>query len=202
MVQYNEQTKQFEDNGKVIEAAAILLLIDRLTSVGKREAKRISGRLERGEISVAQWRAAIAELLKSAHIIAASVGRGGRSRMTQSDWGKVGNKLRWQYGFLDKFTRSIVSGAVVIGAGVIANRAIKYLSAPYISFQTAKQAEHTIGVDGKPVMVRLVQNSKEGCSECAADASLGFIPVDDMDPIGSRICGDFCLCDLEFSDEV
>ena len=202
MVQYNEQTKRFEDNGKVIEAAAILLLIDRLTSVGKREAKRISGRLERGEISIAQWRVAIAELLKSAHIIAASVGRGGRSRMTQSDWGKVGNKLRWQYGFLDKFTRSIVSGAVVIGAGVIANRAIKYLSAPYISFQTAKQSEHAIGVDGKPVLVRLVQNSKEGCEECNADAALGFIPVDDMDPIGSRICGDYCLCDLEFSDEV
>jgi len=49
-----------------------------------------------------------------------------------------------------------------------------------------------------PEQVQLIVNSEEGCHECVADASIGWMSVDDMSLIGSRACGDSCTCEIEF----
>jgi hypothetical protein len=196
-VVYNEQTKQFERDGEVIETAAILLLIDKLLGATKREAKRISAKLDAGTITLEQWRESMATLLRNAHIVAASVGRGGVDRMTSADWQKVNKKVQWQYGYLALFAKAIAAGVVVnIGA-----RAAKYASAVFVSYSSAFR-ESQIESKTDKMLCRLVTNSKEGCSECADDEAAGWMPVDEMSEIGSRICGDYCLCQIEFEDEI
>ena len=222
-MQYNEQTKQFEDdNGNAVEIAAVIALIDKLKTVGKRDAKRLAARLEKGEITAKQFEAAMLELLIASHIVAASVGRGGIDRMDAEDWAKVERKVEWQEGYLSKWTKKIIKGVVAVTAIGIASRAFRYLSSPFISFSSAfrtAQIEPVLsgpGVAGRttppdnggniprgvkiPTLARLIQNSKEGCDECNADAAEGWMPVEDMGEIGSRICQDFCLCSIEFSE--
>ena len=97
------------------------------------------------------------------------------------------------------FGIAIAAGAVV---GSIASRAAKYASAVFITFSNALQEAQTEGANEKEMLCRLVQNSKEGCPECNADAAAGWMPVSEMGEIGSRECGDFCLCEIEFEDEV
>ena len=137
-------------------------------------------------------------LLKSAHIAAAATGRGGLDRLTADDWGRIEKKVTWQASYLPRFGAAIVAG--VVAGAVLLRRAGSYGASPYISFSSArsKAAKAT----GKPMLCRLVQNSKEGCEECTADADAGWMPVDDMGELGSRICQDFCLCHIEFEDEV
>ena len=198
-VTYNPQKKQFERDGVPVTSEELRTLIDRLTLQTKREARRLSERLERGEITRDAWLVAMATLLRASHVVAASVGSGGYNRVTEERWRKVEKKVTWQGGFLSRFGVAIAAATVI---GSIAARAARYASAVYVTFATAFQEAQTEGANEKEMLCRLVQNSKEGCPECNADAAAGWMPVSEMGEIGSRECGDYCLCEIEFEDEV
>jgi hypothetical protein len=200
---YDLKARRFRDGttGKLVSRSGVRGLIDKLLDTVRSDAARIAGRYESGSINLAQFEIEMRELLKSAHIVAASVGRGGRARMTQADWGRIGAKIKWQYQYLAKFTRKLEQGR--ISKIATASRARSYASSVFVSFSNMFQKAQTEFVqDGKnPARVRLVTNSQEGCTECAADEAEGWMSVDDMKEIGTRICGDFCRCDLIFEDE-
>ena len=143
-----------------------------------------------------QWQEAMQSLLTSAHIIAASVGKGGRDNVT--DWSKVEKKIDWQAGFLGAFGAAVVAGSV--SAARAAQRAASYADAAYVTFSNA-DVERKAGGE-REMLCRLVQNSQEGCSECQSDAAEGWMPVSDMAELGSRECGDWCKCYIEFEDEI
>lgn len=201
-VTYDTKARQFRSAGELVSRAAVRAEIDKLTDFVKREAKTLSENLESGAISLTDWHLAMRELLKSAHIIAASVGRGGFARMTQKDWGVVGAKIKWQYGFLQKTARSIEKGKIL--KALVPGRAQKYAAALHISFYRAfgeAQAEGRAITGEKPLLVKREINSKEGCAECLEYAAMGFIPVDEQPLLGELSCGDFCKCDLVFEGE-
>jgi hypothetical protein len=83
------------------------------------------------------------------------------------------------------------------------SRARSYASSIYVSFSRTFQKSQREFVEGgkNPERCRLVTNSEEGCVECAADEAEGWMSIDDMGEIGSRICGDFCKCDIIFEDD-
>lgn len=194
---YDPKSRRFVKDGRVISRDKVRGLIDALTTTVQKDAKSIAGKFERGDITLAQFELEMRSLLKSGHIIAASIGRGGRIRLTQADWGRVGYKIKWQYGYLSKFARKIEGGR--ISKILTASRAQKYASALRVTFYQmfAKEGEMA---ERRP-KVRRILNAQESCSECLHYASLGFISVDEMPALGELECGDFCKCDLEFEDE-
>lgn len=196
MITYNPKTKRYEDDGNPIEQAAIIALIHKLTDRAKVEAKRLTARLQDGSLSREQWQEAMQSLLTSAHIIAASVGKGGRDNVT--DWSKVEKKIDWQAGFLGAFGAAVVAGSV--SAARAAQRAASYADAAYVTFSNA-DVERKAGGE-REMLCRLVQNSQEGCSECQSDAAEGWMPVSEMGELGTRECGDWCKCYIEFEDEI
>src|SRR3954467_2552266 len=131
---YDAQLRAFvnRDTGRTVSRAKVRSLIDDLTTTVQKDAKTIATKFESGGINLAEFELQMRELLKSGHIIAASIGRGGRLRMTQADWGRVGAKLKWQYGYLSKFARKIERGS--ISKILTANRAQAYASALHITF--------------------------------------------------------------------
>lgn len=190
MLVYNEKTRQYERDGVVITAVMLRELIDKLTTYTRLRARRLGARLEAGEISPGQFAEAMTELLTSAHVIAEVVS--GRN-----DLNKVKEKVSWQKRYLSKFVASVAAGTVISG---IAARAGSYISAIYPTYATGRFEERK-QVE-REMQCRLVTHSKEGCSECAADESAGWMPVSEMDEIGTRECGDYCLCTIEFEDEI
>lgn len=198
---YSIKQKAFYTGGKKVSRQAVRKEINALTGHVSKESARIAGRLREGTIRLPEFELQMRELLKSAHIVASSVGKGGRALMTQADWGRVGAKIKWQYGYLQKFARKIERGG--ISEAALSARAKSYASSIFVSFSNTFQEAQTDFVEGgkNPLLARLVTNSKEGCVECEADAAEGWVSIDDVSPIGSRLCGDFCLCDLEFSDD-
>ncbi len=200
---FDTQKRSFRSNGKYISRRETREKIDKLLDFVKKEAARIGRRFNEGKINAAEFNVAMRELLKAGHIVSSTVGRGGREMMQAVDWGRVGAKLQWQYGFLDKLTRKLESGATVNAEG----RAKQYVNSIYVSYADSYMETNRefieSGGDNSPngeILCRLVTNSKEGCVECAADEALDWIPVSEMGEIGTRICGDFCLCDIEFDD--
>lgn len=198
---YSRKQKAFIKDGRKVTRAQVRGEIDKLTGHVAKESARIAKRLQSGRIDAVEFELQMRQLLKSAHIVAASVGKGGRVRMTQADWGRVGAKIKWQYGYLQKFARKVAKGG--ISDSMLASRAKSYATSIYTSFmRTYQDAQTEFVADGRnPLKCRLITNSEEGCVECAADEAEGWVSVDDMKPIGSRICGDFCKCDIEFADD-
>jgi hypothetical protein len=169
---YSIKQKAFYSGGRKVSRSAVRKEINGLTEYVSRQSARLAGQLRRGAISNIEFELSMRELLKSAHIVAASVGRGGRALMTQSDWGRVGSKIRWQYGYLSKFARRIKAGGISEAATV--SRARSYASSIFVSFSRTFQKAQEIFVEGgkNPERCRLVTN-----------------------------CGDFCKCDIIFEDD-
>lgn len=193
--------------GRPVSHSETRTQIDKLIDFVEKEAARIAERYWTSK-NIVTFEIEMRELLKAAHIVAASVGRGGRSRMTAADWGRVGQKIKWQYDFLAKFARKIATGKIMRIASTA--RARSYASAIYISYAKTFKESQTEGSGGNgnrpngqaEMLCRLITNSVEGCSECAADEDEGWIPVSEMKELGDRICGDFCRCVIEFEDEI
>ena len=198
---YSVTRKAFYSGGRKVSRQAVRREINALIDHVGSDATRLGRLVRDGRISPIEFELAMRDLLRSAHIVAASVGKGGRARMLARDWGRVGAKIKWQYGYLQRFARKIARGGISDTA--LASRARSYASSIFVSFSNTFQDAQTEFVEGgkNPVLARLVQNSQEGCEECTADAAEGWMSVDDMGEIGSRICGDFCRCDIEFSED-
>lgn len=198
MIKYNPKTKRYEQDGNPIEPAALVRLIHKLTDKMKGYAVDLTKRLKSGSITLREWRAQMMELLQNGHITAATIGRGGADRMTPKDWQKVENKVTWQGQYLKRFGKLTLAGA--LNDSVLERRAKSYADPVYTTYANAFQESQTEGKK-EGVLARLITNSTEGCSECAADEAAGWMPIDEMGEIGSRICGDFCKCQIEFSDD-
>lgn len=204
---YIRSERRYRDaNGKPVSRNELRGLIDKLTTHVEKEAAKLAKSYTAKRISLAEFHTGMRELLKSAHIVASTVGRGGRAMMTQADWGRVGAKVKWQFSYLEKFTRKL--GAGRLSEALSASRARAYASSIYISFANSFQESQVEKLEpsgdqtkDENILVRLITNSEEGCPECAADEALGWMKPEDMGELGSRICGDFCKCTLEFSDE-
>jgi len=66
--------------------------------------------LRNGQINLADWQIAMREQIKLTHINAVAEAVGGYQNMTLSDYGRAGQLIREQYGYLQKFAQDIESG--------------------------------------------------------------------------------------------
>lgn len=197
---YDPQKRKFRDDSGYVSHLETRAKIDKLTEFIKKESARYAKQFNDGKMSADEFHFAMRELLKAGHIVSSSVGRGGRERMSPGDWLRVARKVKWQNGYLEKFARKLKTGTPIN----VRARAAAYVNSIFISYAESfhiAQSENPDGGKRDGIMVRLVQNSQEGCVECSADAALGWQPIDEVAEIGDRICGEWCKCDLEFSTD-
>lgn len=201
MITYNITTRQYErDDGSVITAAELRAMFDTLDAETKKQLRAVSRKRENGDITTDQWAEAILAILVAAHIVSISLGKGGIERVTQADWDKVQEKIAWQSGYLSKWVNRITAGLFLVTAGAIAARAVQYAGSLYPMFANTRFRERKEA--DREMLCRLITHSKEGCPECAADEAIGWMPVSEMGEIGTRECENWCLCTIEFEDEV
>lgn len=200
---YNIATRQYLTSSGIRSRREVRELLEKLLDHTKGSARTLATQYDDGEISITEFEAGMRSLLKSSHLVSASIGRGGRARMTAKDWGRVGNKIRWQFGYLSKFARRLANG---MSKSMSESRAASYSAAIYTSYadsvaETRSEWKDAGYNQGKDPQVRLVQASQEGCVECNSDAAEGWMDESSLAPLFSRICGDFCLCEIEWQDD-
>ena len=200
MIEYNPQTKRYEQDGNPIEPAALVLLIHKLTDKMKGYAVDLTKRLKSGAITLREWRKQMMELLQNGHITAATIGRGGADRMTPKDWRKVEDKVTWQGQYLKRFGKLVLAGVVV--DKVLERRAKSYADPVYTTYANAFQESQTEGKNEKEMLCIRELNSAESCPDCQDYADRGWIPVSEQADLGSLQCGDYCKCLILFEDEL
>jgi len=111
---YDNRSQRWRDSstGRFISEDRVNQEMFALTEKTYSTLESLTRSLYAGNIDLAQWQIGVASELKDAHLAQAMFGAGGRANMGNVEWGRVGQTLREQYGYLDKFAQDIASGNV------------------------------------------------------------------------------------------
>jgi hypothetical protein len=96
--------------GRFMGHADMLAMRDTFSDAMATKATDLARRVGAGDIDLATWQKAMRSDIRTSYIDQYVLGRGGRSQMTQADWGRVGQLVREQYGYLGNFARDIADG--------------------------------------------------------------------------------------------
>jgi hypothetical protein len=153
----------------------------------------LTTQFKNGGISLAEWRTGMAQSVKTTHLASSALANGGWQNMTPAMYGRVGQTVRTQYQFLDKFASDIASGKQKFD-GTLDRRVKMYTDAGRSSYEAAKRAEDRVrGYDEE----RNVRHAQDSCDDCLEATDLGWQPVGIISIPGSRTCRTNCKCTLE-----
>jgi hypothetical protein len=110
------------------------------------------------EIDGATFRLQAREQIKREYMRAYMLGRGGRNNMTSKDWGIVGQQLRQQYAYLDRFVADIGKGRYDENPNGIQNRLAMYMNSARQAYSRAE-----LEVRGIPALPMMPGQGKTQC---------------------------------------
>lgn len=142
------------------------------------------------------WETAMRREIKDEYIRQYLLGRGGRSQMTQRDWGKVGSMLKEQYGYLSGFAGDIAQGN--LSEDQIRARSEMYVNSAREAYESANGVvAKAWGADEESWSV---DPSVENCGDCLAYQAEGWKPLGyfPLPGDGSTQCLTNCHCYKEY----
>lgn len=161
---------QNTDNGQFLSNERALELVDQSLAHSGNRVLRLAELAANNEIAPVDWRNQFRQELKEEYIRQSIFGRGGRDRMTPSDWGAVGRRLQPQYEMIDGITARIAEGEFSEGQ-------IKVIQDNFI--KSARQ----------------VYERSNAVSQGISSGQLPAMPGD-----GSQICVSGCNCFWSFNE--
>jgi len=182
-------------NGRFLSQAAVEALVDGRIKKLNNQLQDFTKRLINGDITIDQWQGSVREALKPAHIQAAMVGVGGKQALSQSDYGRIGQRLRSEYAYLQNFASDLLGGRI---------------SAPMALARIGLYAESVRGSywegttirrekEGYSLMRRILDAQAVHCQDCIGYAARGIVPIGAVPMPGQRCaCRSRCKCRIEY----
>ena len=182
-----------DERGRFVASSTVRRELDRYLD-NSDPAKALAEALRGRQVSLADWEVGMRRVVKNTHLNAIALERGGWANMTPADYGRAGQIIREQYGYLKNFAADIASGKQRLD-GTLGVRAKLYTQAGRETFYRSKQANLAAGVD----MVRSVRHARDSCSECVSLDGKWFRVGDPTYKLpGQRICTKNCRCSEEY----
>ena len=123
--------------------------------------------------------------------------KGGWDQMTQSSWGATGQLIRQQYDYLANYANDIANGTQALDGRALVRSDLYADAANGTFWEMDKRSMLADGYD----MARRVLESSDGnnCDGCIEAATEGWVPIDEVLPIGDAECMTRCRCSIEYS---
>lgn len=192
---WNETAGQYINAaGRFVPRAEVRLALDGFLEGATNEARALAEQLRAGQVSLAEWQTAMMRQVKQVHLAAAAAEQGGWAQLTQADYGRVGQVVRAQYGYLDDFAGEIASGRQRLD-GTLARRAQLYTQAgrgTFHQFERLSMLAQGVGQERR----RLAP--ADHCQDCVEYAAQGWQAIGSLPPIGDSQCRQNCLCTFEY----
>lgn len=181
-------------DGRFVAQAAVREALDRALARSMIEARRLSRTLQNGETATLDWERRMRDVISDVHLYAAAAAKGGWAELTASDYGRVGQILREQYTYLNRFASEIDSGAQRLD-GRFLRRVELYLQSGRRTYHLVERREEEArGMTEE----RSVLHPADHCDECVLEEALGWSPIGTLTPIGERQCLTNCRCSIEY----
>ena len=193
---YDRDAGRYRDErGKFLSKSAVGQLVDKRIDKLEGLLKRYTRMLGDGQITLDQWQGSVREAIKAAHIQAAIVGYGGREAMGSAEFGRIGQRLRLEYGYLQNFVRDLLDGRVsspmaLARIGLYA----KSVRGSYWQGTELREQER-----GFSLMRRKLDAQAQHCQDCLDYAARGIVPIGSLPMPGQRCaCRARCRCSVEY----
>lgn len=184
--------------GRFVSRAEVNGVLNTIMSEATKQLVDLTRDMIEGRVNFQTFGLEAAIHLKNAHICAAALARGGMDRMTQSDWGRLGNRLKGEFGYLRRWVAQLESGRVATeGQAVL--RANMYVLQAWATYESERRRSHV--ELGTYQFERRVLDSVHPCDDCVAYASEGWMPIGTLPEIGDSECDGNCRCSFEFATE-
>ncbi|MGA1296522.1 MAG: hypothetical protein ACO3X1_14535 [Burkholderiaceae bacterium] len=165
--------------------------IDKLDST----LRRITRMLVDGGITLDQWQESVREAIKGAHIQAAIIGYGGRNQMGSAEYGRIGQRLRAEYAYLQGFARDLLEQRLspAMALARIGLYAQSVRGSYWQGTELRKQQQ------GFSLMRRKLDPQAQHCDDCLSYAARGIVPIGSVPMPGQRCaCRARCRCTVEY----
>lgn len=193
---YDSNSGRYRDErGRFLSFKAVEALVDSRIDRLEQSLRRFTTMLADGSITLEQWQGSVREAIKAAHIQAAIIGKGGRAGMTNADYGKVGQRLRQEYAYLQGFVKALMEGQVSVPMALA--RIGLYARSVKGSFWEGGQLRQQ--EQGYGLMQRILDPLAQHCNDCLAYAARGIVPIGSLPLPGQRCeCRARCRCSVRY----
>jgi hypothetical protein len=193
---YDQRTGRYRDEkGRFLSQKAVEALVDSRIERLDATLRRITRMLIDGGITLDQWQASVREAIKGAHIQAAIIGHGGRNQLGSAEYGRIGQRLREEYAYLQRFARDLLDqrSSPAMALSRISLYAQSVRGSYWQGTELRKQQQ------GFSLMRRKLDPQAQHCSDCVAYAARGVVPIGSVPLPGQRCaCRARCRCSVEY----
>lgn len=183
------------EKGQFLSKKAVGAIVDGRISKLEQQLKSFTEKLVNGSITLDQWQGSVREAIKIAHIQVATIGYGGKAEMGRSEYGRIGQRLRSEYTYLQGFVRDLIDGR--ISAPMAMARIGLYAQSVRGSYwQGTEMKEQQRGFS---MMRRVLDNQAVHCQDCIGYAARGIVSIGSLPMPGVRCeCGARCKCSVVY----
>jgi hypothetical protein len=186
--------RYIDSKGRTVKEAVIKKQLEQVLSGTKQEMTNAYKQLQSGQIGAQEWYDTMRAKMKLVHTIEGSIAKGGWGRMSQADWGAIGQISKFQYGKLANFARQIVNGEQPLnGRGLV--RTGMYAEAGRGTYQQMLRREAD---NNGYTEERRVRSAVDSCDDCVNYEAEGWQPIGTLPSIGDSQCLTHCQCEFEF----
>lgn len=193
---YDRGTGRYRDEkGRFLSQASVEKLVDARIDKLESSLKRFTRMLGDGNITLDQWEASVREAIKGAHIQAAIVGYGGKDQMGASEYGRIGQRLRSEYAYLQGFALDLLEQRISFPMALarIGLYAQSVRGSYWQGTELRKQEQ------GFSLMRRILDPQAQHCEDCLGFAAQGIVPIGSVPLPGQRCaCRARCRCRVEY----
>jgi hypothetical protein len=189
-VLWDASRASFIIEGRYVSAKTIREQILRIRIASGNRIVILTDRLANGLISLEQWRDEMKSVVSTSHILTAALGSGSIAAAAANE--AVVSAVVEERAFLDKFAKDIPEKK--LSTPTIKARAKSYLLAAGVTFAIV---HHAIRKSAGYTEARRMRTAAESCKGCIAYAGI-WMSIDDVPPIGSLECRNYCRCFLEY----
>lgn len=190
--------------GRRVPDFRIKMGVQRVAGAVQRDLRDLTSRLVSGEISRQQWYDAMRYTMKQEYRAAYLASIGGLENYTRAEVSKFGWRMRPHYRWLNNFLAEIESGKQPLN-GFAVVRAGMYARAANGIYENERM--RVAAEAGYREARRKLGPNEEHCTDpdrisirpgCVELADMGWMPIDEMVPLGEALCLSNCLCGVEF----
>jgi hypothetical protein len=193
---YDRNAGRYRDErGKFLSQAAVQKLVDGRIGKLETQLKQFTRMLGNGSISLDQWQGSVRAAIKAAHIQAAIIGHGGRGNMGSAEYGRVGQRLRSEYAYLQNFASDLLGRRISapLALARIGLYAESVRGSYWLGTELRQQGQ------GYSLMRRILDDQAQHCADCLAFAARGTVPIGSVPLPGQRCeCGARCRCTVRY----
>jgi hypothetical protein len=195
---WSESEGRYRDaRGRYVADSTVRRVVDQVADEASARLARAAQRLLDGEISLASFQLELMQTAKAAMLAGGILARGGAAQMRPADYLAAAREIKRQYQYAREFADQVADGRQPLN-GTIVSRARQYGQAARGHYAREwGRGQQQRGYQS----VRNVLAPAEHCQQCRSLAARGWMPLDEMVPIGERTCRGNDRCRLEYRRE-